>query len=239
MCGHSGSTGPGAVAPETTLSHSQASDTDAPNDAAASLRVFVPHSTVSTAAFDLVISAALPLSILHHSLRVYLFANWLADKEKSEWADSDLLFVACMTHDIGASHKHDGPQRFEVEGADAGAELVRSHSKSEEDAHEVWTAIALHTSPGIAERITPLARLVRLGVLIDFRPATRSSLGAVEYARDVEARLPRLEIEKVLGDAVVGQVIKNPAKAPAASWPNNLYKSHLENPHWDGINRAF
>ncbi|ETI26976.1 hypothetical protein G647_10075 [Cladophialophora carrionii CBS 160.54] len=239
MCGLSGAAGPGAVAPETTLSHSHSSVTDAPDDAAASLRVFVPHSTLCAAAFDLVISAALPLSILHHSLRVYLFANWLADKEKSEWADSDLLFVACMTHDIGASHKHDGPQRFEVEGADAGAELIRSHNKSEADAHEVWTAIALHTSPGIAERITPLARLVRLGVLIDFRLATRSSLGAVDYARAIEARLPRLDIEKVLGDAVVEQAIRNPAKAPPASWPNNLYKSHLENPHWEGINRGF
>jgi hypothetical protein len=229
------------VTPETTLSHSHSSDTDAPNtsDAAALLRGFVPHSALCTAAFDLVISAALPLSILHHSLRVYLFAKWLADNEKSEWADSDLLFVACMTHDIGASRKHDGPQRFEVEGADAGADLVRSHSKSEGDAHEVWTAIALHTSPGIAERITPLARLVRLGVLIDFRPAIKSSLGAEEYARDVEARLPRLDIEKVLGDAVVEQAIRNPGKAPAASWPNNLYKSHLDNPNWAGVNRAF
>ena len=238
MCGSSETSGPGAVRPETTLSHSHSSDTDAAN-AATALRAWVPPSTLCAAAFDLVIAATLPLSILHHSLRVYLLAKWLAQRENSEWAENDLLFVACMTHDIGASHKHDGSQRFEVEGADAAADLVRSHGKSEADAHEVWTAIALHTSPGIAERITPLARLVRLGVLIDFRKATRFSLGAAEYARQIETKLPRLDIEKILGDAVVGQAIKNPDKAPAASWPNNLYKSHLENPDWTGINQEF
>jgi hypothetical protein len=238
MCGPPGASGPEAVRPETTLSQSHLSDTSAA-DVADLLRVWVPPSPLCAAAFDLVIASALPLSILHHSLRVYLFAKWLGQKEKSDWAESDLLFVACIAHDIGASGKHDGPQRFEVEGADAAADLVRSLGRSESDAHEVWTAIALHTSPGIAERITPLARLVRMGVLIDFRPATRSSMDAVEYGHETEAKLPRLDIEKILGDAVVQQAMKNPAKAPAASWPNNLYKSHLENPDWAGVNRAF
>ncbi|KIW94740.1 uncharacterized protein Z519_04717 [Cladophialophora bantiana CBS 173.52] len=241
MCGHSAAPGADAslaVTPETTLSHSHSSESDA-SKGSQSLRAFVPSSTLCASAFDLVTSTALPLSIVHHSLRVYLFAKWLAEREKSEWADSDLLFVACICHDLGATQAHNGPQRFEVEGADAAAEFLRRQGKSEAEVHEVWTAVALHTSPGIAERITPLARLVRLGVLIDFRPATRSSLGAAAYAEAIEAKLPRMEIEKILGDAVVQQAVQNPAKAPAASWPNNLYKAYLENPGWTGINRGF
>ncbi|OAL23995.1 hypothetical protein AYO22_06019 [Fonsecaea multimorphosa] len=223
MCGRSAAPGAEpslAVKPETTLSHSHSSDSDAATGSQ-SLRAFVPASALCAAAFDLVMSAALPLTIVHHSLRVYLLANWLAQREKS------------------AAQVHNGPQRFEVEGADAAANFLRGQSRSEAEAHEVWTAIALHTSPGIAERITPLARLVRLGVLIDFRPATRAALDAEAYAKSIEAKLPRLDIEKILGDAVVQQALQNPAKAPAASWPNNLYKSHLENPEWTGVNRAF
>jgi hypothetical protein len=235
MCGPSEASGPGPAQPETTLSHSHPLDTDMAN----ALRALVPPSPLCAAAFDLVISAALPLAIVHHSFRVYLFAKWLAQKENSDLAENDLLFVACITHDVGASHKHDGPQRFEIEGADAAADLVRAQGRSEADAHNVWVAIAIHTSPGIAERITPLARLVRLGVRVDFRPPARTALGCDEYGKEIEAKLPRLEIEKVLGDAVVGQAVKNPDKAPPPSWANNMYKSLLENPDWTGVNRAF
>lgn len=239
MCRHSATPGdvPGnpAVTPETTLSHSHSSSSDTDTSA---LRVYIPESPLCALAIELVVSA-LPLSIVHHSLRVYLFAKWLAAKEKSDWAENELLFVACICHDLGASQTHNGPQRFEVEGADVASAFLLSQGKTEADAFEVWTAIALHTSPGIAERITPLARYVRLGVLIDFRPATRLLLGAVSYAQVIEAKIPRLEIEKVLGDAVVQQAVQNPQKAPAASWPNNLYKSYLDNPRWTGVNRAF
>lgn len=233
MCDRSATLGGDAVTHETTFSPT--TDPDTGN----ALRAYIPPgSTLCAAAFDLIMSA-LPLSIVHHSIRVYLFANWLDQREESQLANSELLFVACVCHDLGASHKHDGPQRFEIEGADVAAALLRDQGKSQEEAHDVWTAIALHTSPGIAERITPLARLVRLGVLMDFRPATRESLDAIGYGREIESKLPRLEIEKLLGDAVVHQAILNPQKAPAASWPNNLYKSYLENPEWTGVNIAF
>jgi hypothetical protein len=232
MC-PSTNTGPSSGQPdETSLAHLDATTEQA-------LASFVPDTTRSKSILHHVVSA-LPLSIVHHSLRVYLFANWLAHKEHSPLADGDLLFAASIGHDLGASHLHSiTSERFEVEGADATVELLREHQVSETDAHDVWVAIALHTSPHIAERITPLARLVRLGVLIDFRPATRESLDAVDYAREIELKLPRLNIEKILGDAVVQQAVQNPSKAPPNSWPNNLYKSHLENPHWTGVNRGF
>lgn len=234
MCGNSGASGPEVVTPETTLSHPHSSDISATTS-----QVHIPESTLCSDALALLTSAGLPRTILNHSFRVYMFARWLAQKEGSPLANNELLFVACILHDLGASHSHDGPQRFEVEGADAAAKLIRDYGMSEAQAHEVWVAIAIHTSPGIAERISPLARLVRMGVLIDFRPPIRSAMGAVEYAQAIEAQLPRLDIEKVLGDAVVEQAVKNPGKAPAASWPNNLYKSHLEDPTWEGVNRAF
>lgn len=78
-------------------------------------------------------------------------------------------------------------------------------------------AIALHTSPGIGERIDPLARLVVLAVRMDFASHIRDKLHAQEYSGEIKSYVPRLEIEKVLGDAVVEQAVKIPEKAPAAS----------------------
>lgn len=114
----------------------------------------------------------------------------------------------------------------------------------------MWCAIALHTSAGIAERIDPFTRLVRVAVKLDFSPATRESFGAEAYSTHINTLLPRLDIERVLGDAVVVQASKIPTdidsltwpdseKHPKASWPGILLRAHLENPGHDGVNPAF
>lgn len=146
---------------------------------------------------------------------------------------------AGICHDFGACQHHDGEQRFEVEGGDAAVEFLRSNGIGGEQAHEVWVAIALHTSPGIVERIHPLARIMRLAILIDFRAASRTQAGADDLAASTERDIPRLNIEKVLGDAVVEQAVRRPEKAPPASWPGILLRSHKENPGWQGVNKAF
>lgn len=226
MCGQSGySPGPGVDTPVT-------------KDAAHALRAYTPKTAACNAAFELMVSS-LPLAIIHHSLRVFLFAEFVSEKNKYENVDKELLFIASVCHDLGASGLYDGPDRFEIEGADGAVQLMRTHGKSEAEIHEVWTAIAVHTSPGIAERITVLSRLVRLGVLIDFDPITREKQGAVSYGDKIEVALSRLSIEKVLGDAVVEQAVRNPEKAPKSSWPGDLFKSHLEDPDWSGVNRGF
>lgn len=191
------------------------------------------------------VGRSVPEAIVNHSLRVYLFSKWLADKEQANF-DTDqlaLLFTACVCHDLGASDQFNGPQRFEVEGADAAKNHLLSHGWSEFQSHQVWTAIALHTTPGIAERIDPFTRLVRLGVLMDFSADARTRLGADDYGVQIEAWLPRLNIETELANAVVGQAsmrdlpelpsktcYPSTLKHPAASWPGMLLRAHLENP---------
>lgn len=196
---------------------------------------------------------SLPLPIVNHSLRVYLLARFIAKKEDSPFVSEgqiSLLFVAAVLHDIGASDAVNGPQRFEICSADTAKHHLLKHGHSEAEAHQVWTAIAVHTSPGIAERIDPLARLIRLGVLSDFgSDEYRRSIGTDSYCKEIEALLPRLEPEKALGDAVIKQADKiphvdnltwpNSDKFPAASWPGILLRAHAENPDHEGVNPAF
>ena len=231
------------------------------------LRKYVPSGKLARAAFYLALEA-LPAPILNHSLRTFLFTKWLAEREGDPYATEyvDVLFVACLFHDFGATETHNHDERFEVCGGDAAVRFMKEYLAAEAQERivvnttpasveqppmtptqvwDVWTAIALHTSPGIAERIHPLARLIRLGVLLDFRQATRVKLEAVEFGKQVDDDVPRLEIEKVLGDAVVKQAMSKQEgdarnqKAPAASWAGVLLRSHLEDPSWDGVNRAF
>ncbi|KFH45414.1 hypothetical protein ACRE_037510 [Hapsidospora chrysogenum ATCC 11550] len=212
----------------------------------------IPQDAVCTSTLEMA-QDALSEPILNHSLRVFLIAKWLAERESSEWAKEDklpLLFVATACHDFGASDLYNGKQRFEVEGADAAKAHLLSHGASPEESHQAWTAIALHTSPGIAERIDPLSRLVRLAVKSDFSPSFRAEVDTVNICAEIECHLPRLEVEKALGDAVVKQAAKIPDKVdsltwpntekhPSAGWPGILLRAHLENPGYEGINPAF
>ena len=149
---------------------------------------------------------------------------------------------------MGCADENDGPQPFEVCGADAAAEYLRKFKVNDADIQEVWTAIVLHTSPGIAERIAPLARFVRLAVLTDFNELDKrpwvdvSELEVIEkpYQHMIEGFFPRLEVEKVLGDIVVEQGIRQPTKAPASSWAGIMVRAAKEEPSGlQGVNKAF
>lgn len=59
------------------------------------------------------------------------------------------------------------------------------------------------------------------------------------YQRSIEEQFPRLSAEKVLGDIVVEQSMRQPAKAPAATWAGVMVRAAKEEPEWGGVNRAF
>ncbi|KAK3392805.1 hypothetical protein B0H63DRAFT_554293 [Podospora didyma] len=155
-----------------------------------------------------------------------------------------VLFVACILHDVGTSAQHDAvPERFEVVSADVAARLLRSHGTSETAVRDAWLAMALHTSPGIAERLGGTVRAMRLAVRADFgsypAPPPDTLPGGVDCANMIRWSLPRLEIEKDLGNAVVRQALLEPQKAPSASWPGDLVRAKKAEPEWDGVNRGF
>ncbi|KAF1955740.1 hypothetical protein CC80DRAFT_414356 [Byssothecium circinans] len=204
---------------------------------------FVPRSETSKATFQLASSLLHP-AILNHSIRVYLYARALAASSNSVYytnpSKQDLLFTACILHDIGTTDTYNGPNRFEVDGADAAVAHLSKFGIDDSDKQEVWNAIALHTSNGVVQRMGELCATVRLAVEIDF--GKKSEVTAIDLAglkTTFEQRYERKEIEKVLGDAVVAQAVKNPEKAPGHTWPGGLYQSHLANPGWRGVNKAF
>lgn len=195
----------------------------------------IPQTKLSQSAYEHADSIIAP-EILNHSIRVYLYARALAAHTNSAYstdsAKQDLLFTACLFHDIGTTTLYDGPQRFEVEGADAATQHLTLFGVSEADKHDVWVAIACHTCLGIAERIGELARLVRAGVSMDFKMETAGKERLEELRDELEVRFQRAGFEKVLSDAVVGQAVKQPKKAPSATWPGMLYRAHLAEPGW-------
>ncbi len=105
--------------------------------------------------------------LFNHSNRVYLFAA-TAGKRRGLKFDDELLFAGAMFHDIGLTNKYRSDNlRFEVDGANAAAEFLRSHNFSQQDVELVWTSIALHTTTGIPQFMHPNVALVTAGVEMD------------------------------------------------------------------------
>ena len=80
-------------------------------------------------------------SIVDHSIRSFLFARLLADEEGClDDADynEDLLFAATVMHDLGLGEHATGEARFEVEGADLAATVLREHGVAEPEIDPVW-----------------------------------------------------------------------------------------------------
>ena len=126
----------------------------------------IPDSRLARAATELVRDTESPL-LFHHSSRVYYFAA-LAGQRRQLAVDPELLYVGCMFHDMGLTHEHCScDKRFEVDGANAARDFLQSHGIDRRDIDKVWTAIALHTTPGIPEFMDPVIALVTAGVEMD------------------------------------------------------------------------
>jgi hypothetical protein len=105
--------------------------------------------------------------LFQHSTRVY-FWSALAANRKRLTVDPELLYTAAMFHDVGlTSDFRESQLRFEVDGANAARDFLRSHGIAEGDIEQVWLAIALHTTPGISAHLHPVAALTAEGVMMD------------------------------------------------------------------------
>jgi hypothetical protein len=105
--------------------------------------------------------------LFNHSSRVYYFGA-LAGRRRGLKFDAELLYAGAMFHDMGLVPAYSSDaDRFEVDGANAARNFLRSHNIPEQDVDHVWTAIALHTTPGIPQYMHPVVALVTAGVEMD------------------------------------------------------------------------
>jgi HD domain len=105
--------------------------------------------------------------LFDHSSRVYYWGA-LAGMRRGLKFDRELLYAGAMFHDMGLTPAHmSAHERFEVDGANAARDFLRSHGIGQDDIDTVWTAIALHTTPGIPQHMHPVVALVTAGVEMD------------------------------------------------------------------------
>src|ERR1700754_278124 len=128
--------------------------------------VEVPETAAVAESTRLIQQTISPL-LYHHSRRVFFFGQIHAHRLGVK-PDPELLYLAAMFHDTGLGTPFsDAEQRFEVDGADHGRKFLLDRGFSTAAAETVWTAIALHTTPGIPDRMGPEIATTHLGVMTD------------------------------------------------------------------------
>lgn len=150
--------------------------------------IAIPDSSLALQATEFA-AAVSPAFLFNHAIRSYLFAAALGERDQLK-VDREVLFVACVLHDLGLTKKFDGGGAFQVEGAIAARRFLIEHYVPEERADLVHEAIALHSSLGIGYTTQPEIALVQRGAAVDvfglgFRgvhPVTRGQILA-EYPR--------------------------------------------------------
>ena len=151
-----------------------------PSDAA------IPDSALAKAISAFVRDTETDL-LFNHSSRVYQFGA-LAGVRRGLRFDRELLYAGAMFHDVGLMPDHSSAdERFEVDGANAARDFLKAHGVPEADVYTVWTAIALHTTPGIPVHMHPVVALVTAGVEMDVLGLTYDQYSDAERAAVVSA----------------------------------------------------
>src|SRR5450631_274489 len=126
----------------------------------------IPDSKLAREIMELVRDTEPPL-LFHHSSRVYYWGA-LAGNRRGLRFDPELLYTGAMFHDMGLTDQHSSvDERFEVDSANAARDFLRSHFIAQQDIDTVWTAVVLHTTPGIPQHMHPVVALVTAGVEMD------------------------------------------------------------------------
>jgi HD domain-containing protein len=146
----------------------------------------IPDSKLAREITQLVQDTESPL-LFHHSSRVYYWGA-LAGARRGLKFDAELLYAGAMFHDMGLTHQHSSQQeRFEVDSANAARDFLCGHGIPQQDVETVWTAIALHTTPGIPAHMHPVVALVTAGVEMDVLGVTYSEYSDAEREAVVQA----------------------------------------------------
>lgn len=128
-----------------------------------------PDTALARAAEEHVRDAASP-TLYGHCLRTWAFAELFAQLDRVDH-DAELLYAACVLHDVGITASYEGKDPtarcFAVEGARAARAFAVGHGAVAERADTIAEAISLHLNINVADKYGPIATLLSKGVMLD------------------------------------------------------------------------
>jgi hypothetical protein len=170
--------------------------------------VTIPDTKLATEATDFVRQSTTDL-VYHHSRRVFWFAS-LQGANRGLSFDPELLYIGALFHDLGLNEQFRGSgRRFEVDSADEARQFLQAHDVPEDSIRRVWTAIALHTTPGIPEFMEPEVALVTAGVEYDVLGIGFHDISEADRA-EITALHPRPDFKRRILEAFTEGIAPKP-----------------------------
>ena len=155
--------------------------------------VSVPDSPLITAVIEHAKRLSEPY-LFNHAMRSWLFAETIG-RVKGIKYDREVVAIGTILHDIGLTGSVSGPNRFEVNGANAALSFIKGDGLSERRAQLIWDLVALNSTPSLALHKEPEVAVGTMGIGLDYGGFGIDALPGA----DVEAILtafPRLSMKQ-------------------------------------------
>ena len=154
--------------------------------------------------------------LFNHAMRSWLFAEAIG-RVKGINYDHEIVAIGTILHDIGLTAGVSGPNRFEVNGADAALSFIKGRGVSDRRAQLIWDLVALNSTPSLALHKEPEVAVGTMGIGLDYGGFGVEALPAGEVEGIVSA-FPRLRMKQRFTAACCRLV----AASPETSYDNFL-----------------
>src|SRR5262245_8538467 len=169
--------------------------------------VSVPDGPLITAVIEHAQRLSEPY-LFNHAMRSWLFAEAIGRIKRIDY-DREVVAIGTILHDIGLTDGVSGPNRFEVNGADAALSFIRGKGLSDRRAQLIWDLVALNSTPSLALHKEAEVAVGTMGIGLDYGGFGREALAPGDVERILGA-YPRLKMKKQFADACCRLVTVKP-----------------------------
>lgn len=151
-----------------------------------------------------------PPHLFNHALRTFVFGALIGRAGGLKF-DDEILYVACLLHDLGLTQQFQGELPFEIQGAEAARHFLDEQNYPKEKAALVWDGIAMHASL-IGHFKASEIRLVGEGAGADVAGPEPSEISRAQ-TDEVLKSFPRLQFKTAFLKTCADVVRKYPGSA--------------------------
>jgi hypothetical protein len=169
--------------------------------------VSVPDDPLIAAVIDYAQRLSEPY-LFNHAMRSWLFAEAIGRIKGIDY-NREVVAIGTILHDIGLTAGVSGPNRFEVNGADAALSFIKGKGLSDRQAQMIWDLVALNSTPSLALHKEPEVAIGTMGIGLDYGGFGVEALPATDVDRILSA-FPRMKMKQRFAETCCRLVTEKP-----------------------------